>query len=48
MAKNNNVTDFCVDLANTIRAKKGYAASKKINPQDFSAEIMSIGGGYTY
>ncbi len=46
MAKNNNLTDFVTDLANTIRSKKGYAASKKINPQDFSTEIASIGGGY--
>ena len=45
MAKNNDLADFVTDLADTIRTKKGYAASKKINPQDFSTEIMSIGGG---
>lgn len=45
MAKNNNLTDFLVDVANAIRAKKGTTA--KINPQDFSSEIASIesGGG---
>lgn len=47
MAKNNNLTDFLADLAGTIRTKKGYPASQKIDPQDFSAEIASIqtGGG---
>ena len=45
MAKNDNLTDFLTDVANTIRRKKGIAG--KINPQNFSAEIQSIqtGGG---
>ena len=43
MAKNNNLTDFLTDLANTIRAKKGYAPTVKLNPQNFSSEISSIG-----
>lgn len=48
MAKDNNVKDFVTDLADTIRAKKGYDSSHKINPQDFSAEIASMGGGNAY
>lgn len=45
MAKNDNLTDFLVDVADAIREKKGI--SGPINPQDFSAEIASIesGGG---
>ncbi|MBO7263176.1 MAG: BspA family leucine-rich repeat surface protein [Alistipes sp.] len=45
MAKNDNLTDFLVDVADAIREKKGI--SGEINPQDFSAEIASIesGGG---
>ena len=43
MAKNDNVKDFCKDIADAIRAKKG--TSDLINPQDFSAEIKSISGG---
>lgn len=46
MAKNNNLKDYITDLGSTIKTKKGYPASKLINPQDFSAEIMSMGGGY--
>lgn len=42
MAKNNNLTDFLTDLANAIRAKKGYASTVKLNPQNFSSEISSI------
>lgn len=48
MAKNNNLTDFLTDIADTIREKKG--TSEPINPQDFSAEIASIetgGNGWT-
>ena len=41
MAKSDNLTDFLVDLANTIRAKKGIETP--IDPQDFSKEIESIG-----
>lgn len=43
MAKTDNVKDFCKDIADSIRAKKG--TSDLINPQDFSKEIMSIEGG---
>jgi surface protein len=43
MAKNDNLTDFLIDVADAIRAKKG--TTNKINPQDFSAEISSIEGG---
>ena len=45
MAKDNNLKDFLVDLADTIREKKGI--SGPINPQDFASEIASIesGGG---
>lgn len=48
MAKNNNLTDFLVDVADAIREKK--RTSEPINPQDFSAEIASIevgGNGWT-
>lgn len=44
MAKTNNLHDFLVDLANTIRTKKKYPDSQKINPQDFSDEIDGISG----
>lgn len=43
MAKNNNLTDFLTDVANTIRTKKGTTG--KINPQNFSSEIESIQTG---
>ena len=43
MAKNNNLTDFLTDIANTIRAKKGTTLA--INPQNFSSEIESIETG---
>ena len=43
MAKDNNLTDFMIDIADAIRAKKG--TTNKINPQNFSAEISSIEGG---
>lgn len=45
MAKNNNLGDFTTDLANAIRTKKGYPATQKINPQNFSSEIESIETG---
>lgn len=41
MAKNNNLKDFLVDVANAIRSKKGTSAS--INPQNFSSEIRALG-----
>lgn len=40
MSKQNNLTDFLTDIANSIRNKKGTTA--KINPQNFSQEIRSI------
>lgn len=43
MSKQNNLTDFLVDVANAIRTKKG--TSLPINPQNFSDEIASISGG---
>lgn len=43
MAKNNNLTDFLTDIANTIRTKKGTTLA--INPQNFSSEIESIETG---
>ena len=43
MAKTDNIKDFCKDIADAIREKKG--TSDLINPQDFSAEIKSISGG---
>ena len=52
MAKTDNLTDFMLDLADSIRAKKG--TTEPINPQDFRKEIESISGGgesgsnYTY
>lgn len=41
MAKNNNLSDFLKDLADTIRAKTGKTSL--INPQDFSNEINTLG-----
>ena len=43
MAKTDNLTDFLIDLAEGIRAKKG--TTEPINPQDFRKEIESISGG---
>ena len=43
MAKTDNLTDFMLDLAEGIRAKKG--TTEPINPQDFRKEIESISGG---
>ena len=40
MSKNNNLTDFLLDIADEIRDKKG--TSDKINPQDFRNEIDSL------
>ena len=45
MAKNNNLTDFLQDIADTIRAKKGITGP--IRAQNFAAEIASIEGGGT-
>lgn len=46
MAKNNNLTDFLTDIANTIRTQKGTTA--KINPQNFSSEIAGLSYGMAY
>lgn len=43
MAKNDNLKDFLVDVADAIREKKG--TTDAINPQDFSSEIASIQSG---
>lgn len=45
MAKNDNLQDFLIDVANAIRSKTGK--TDPINPQDFSAEIanLSVSGG---
>ena len=43
MATNNNLTDFLTAVADAIRTKKEYDSTKLINPQDFPAEITSIG-----
>ena len=43
MAKTDNLTDFLVDLAEGIRAKKG--TTEPITPQGFRKEIESISGG---
>ena len=43
MAKNNNLSDFLTDIANSIRAKKGTTGT--IKAQDFSTEISSIETG---
>ena len=40
MAKNNNLKDFLVDIANAIREKTGDVGL--INPQDFSKKITTI------
>lgn len=42
MAKNDNLQDFLTDLAKAIRTRKRLTG--KINPQDFSNEIISIAG----
>lgn len=43
MSKADNLKDFLIDLANAIREKKKKTGA--INPQDFSAEILSIVAG---
>lgn len=40
MAKNDNLKDFLIDVANAIRTKKG--TSEEINPQNFSDEILQL------
>lgn len=43
MAKNNNINDFMKDVANAIRTKTNK--TNKINPQNFSSEILNIQSG---
>jgi hypothetical protein len=43
MAKNDNLTDFLKDIADTIRAKRGITGP--INAQNFATEIAAIEGG---
>ena len=45
MAKNNNLTDFLQDIADTIRAKRGITGP--ISAQNFATEIAAIEGGST-
>jgi hypothetical protein len=40
MAKNDNIKDFCTDIADAIRRKEG--SSELINPQDFSQRIDNL------
>lgn len=40
MAKDNNLQDFLIDIADAIREKKG--TTEKINPQDFATEIANL------
>lgn len=42
MAKNNNLTDFLIDIATAIRKNDGTTA--KINPQEFSTKIANTVG----
>lgn len=43
MAKNNNLQDFLIDIADAIREKKGTESA--INAQDYHDEILSIQTG---
>ena len=45
MSKQDNLKDFLTDLADTIRTKKRYPDTQKINPQDFSGEVLGIVDG---
>lgn len=47
MSKSNNLHDFLEDVADSIRTKKSYPSTQKIDPQDFSDEIESIQTGIT-
>lgn len=40
MSKSDNLKDFVTDIADSLRTKKGTTA--KINPQDFSTEIINL------
>lgn len=45
MAKNDNIKDFCTDIADAIRRKEG--SSDLISPMDFAQRIdnLQVGGG---
>ena len=45
MAKNNNLTDFLQEIADTIKAKRGITGP--VNAQNFATEIAAIEGGGT-
>ena len=47
MAKNDNLTDFVTDIADTLRTALKQDATHKINPQDFSGIITDIANGST-
>lgn len=42
MARTNNLTNFLTDVAASIKEKKGYQSSQKIQAADFDTEIASI------
>ena len=42
MAKNNNLSDFLKDIADTLRNSLNLSDGDKINPQDFSTLISSL------
>ena len=45
MAKNDNLTDFVTDIADTLRTALKQDSTHKINPQDFSGIITDIANG---
>ena len=47
MAKNDNLTDFVTDIADTLRTALKQDPTHKINPQDFSDIINDIANGST-
>ena len=47
MAKNDNLTDFVTDIADTLRTALKQDSTHKINPQDFSGIITEIANGST-
>ena len=47
MAKNDNLTDFVTDIADTLRTALKQDSTHKINPQDFSGIITDIANGST-
>ena len=47
MAKNDNLTDFVTDIADTLRTALKQDSTHKINPQDFSGIITEIANSST-